>query len=120
MTSTNAPGNSSTNPNPHRGVIPKRGYVTQRSGAATQPKSDFAALSGMGHEANSEFHGSPLPGGSPQRRISLALLPPTPGELDTGGNQVVRTHPWEVLEHVPPQLNQGDSRGAEDGRVYRH
>ena len=21
------------------------------------------------------------------------------------------------LEHVPPQLNQGDSRGAEDGRV---
>jgi integrase len=24
------------------------------------------------------------------------------------------------LEHVPPQLNQGDSRGAEDGRVYRH
>jgi hypothetical protein len=26
----------------------------------------------------------------------------------------------EELEHVPPQLNQGDSRGAEDGRVYRH
>ena len=25
-----------------------------------------------------------------------------------------------VLEHVPPQLNQGDSRGAEDGRGYRH
>jgi len=24
------------------------------------------------------------------------------------------------LEHVPPQLNQGDSRGAKDGRVYRH
>ena len=24
------------------------------------------------------------------------------------------------LERVPPQLNQGDSRGAEDGRVYRH
>src|SRR5262245_65689704 len=24
------------------------------------------------------------------------------------------------LEHVPPRLNQGDSRGAEDGRVYRH
>jgi len=24
------------------------------------------------------------------------------------------------LEHVPPQLNQGDSRGAEDGRGYRH
>jgi two-component system, NtrC family, sensor kinase len=24
------------------------------------------------------------------------------------------------LEHVPPQLNQGDSRGAEDGGVYRH
>ena len=26
----------------------------------------------------------------------------------------------EKLEHVPPQLNQGDSRGAKDGRVYRH
>ena len=26
----------------------------------------------------------------------------------------------QELEHVPPQLNQGDSRGAEDGRVYRH
>jgi len=24
------------------------------------------------------------------------------------------------LERVPPQLNQGDSREAEDGRVYRH
>jgi len=24
------------------------------------------------------------------------------------------------LEHVPPQLNLGDSRGAEDGRGYRH
>jgi hypothetical protein len=27
---------------------------------------------------------------------------------------------YERLEHVPPQLNQGDSRGAKDGRVYRH
>jgi len=26
----------------------------------------------------------------------------------------------QELEHVPPQLNQGDSRGAKDGRVYRH
>src|SRR5262245_1697696 len=25
-----------------------------------------------------------------------------------------------LLEHVPPRLNQGDSRGAKDGRVYRH
>jgi len=25
-----------------------------------------------------------------------------------------------ALEHVPPQVNQGDSRGAEDGRGYRH
>ena len=24
------------------------------------------------------------------------------------------------LEHVPPQLNQGHSREAKDGRVYRH
>src|SRR6516165_5438424 len=28
--------------------------------------------------------------------------------------------PKSKLEHVPPQLNQGDSRGAKDGRVYRH
>ena len=28
--------------------------------------------------------------------------------------------PETELEHVPPQLNQGDSRGAKDGRVYRH
>ena len=28
--------------------------------------------------------------------------------------------PLTHLEHVPPQLNQGDSRGAEDGRGYRH
>jgi len=27
---------------------------------------------------------------------------------------------FHQLEHVPPQLNQGDSRGAEDGRGYRH
>jgi len=26
----------------------------------------------------------------------------------------------DELEHVPPQLNQGDSRGAEEGRGYRH
>ena len=25
-----------------------------------------------------------------------------------------------ALEHVPPQLNRGDSRGATDRRVYRH
>ncbi len=28
--------------------------------------------------------------------------------------------PLIELERVPPQLNQGDSRGAEDGRGYRH
>jgi hypothetical protein len=33
------------------------------------------------------------------------------------GAQTLRHRP---LEHVPPQLNQGDSRGAEDGRGYRH
>ena len=63
-----------------RGVIPKRGYVTQRSGVPPSPKSNFAAFSGKGHEAIFEFHASPLPGGSPRRRISLALLQPTPGD----------------------------------------
>jgi len=34
---------------------------------------------------------------------------------------VVASHNIDYeLEHVPPQLNQGDSRGAKDGRVYRH
>jgi hypothetical protein len=33
----------------------------------------------------------------------------------------VAAHRGQIeLEHVPPQLNQGDSRGAEDGRGYRH
>src|SRR5262245_55670417 len=39
----------------HRGVIPKRGYVTQRSGVPPSPKSSFAAFSGKGHEAIFEF-----------------------------------------------------------------
>jgi len=33
---------------------------------------------------------------------------------------VITRQQAEELEHVPPQLNQGDSRGAEDGRGYRH
>src|SRR5262249_58723989 len=48
---------------PNRGVIPKKGYVTQRSGVPPSPKSNFAAFSGKGHEAIFEFHASPLPGG---------------------------------------------------------
>src|SRR5262249_22214216 len=66
------------NPNPHRGVIPKRGYVTQRSGVPPSPKSNFAAFSGKGHEAIFEFHASPLPAVSPRRRISLARGRPNP------------------------------------------
>src|SRR5262249_44595958 len=61
----------STNPNPHRGVIPKRGYVTQRSGVPPSPKSNFAAFSGKGHEAIFEFHASPLPGGFHHGGVSL-------------------------------------------------
>jgi DNA polymerase len=47
-------------------------------------------------------------------------------EFEDGTLQIVlpngrRDHyPQAHLEHVPPQLNQGDSRGAEDGRGYRH
>jgi hypothetical protein len=72
-------------------------------------------------------------------RISEALdryLPqhPKPAESDPFEDvdphkhleEMLRRH-WEAkkeeaaeLERVPPQLNQGDSRGAEDGRVYRH
>ena len=63
----------------HRDVIPKEATSPEGRGPP-RPKSNFAALSGKGHEANSEFHASPLPGGSPRRRISLALLQPTPGD----------------------------------------
>src|SRR5262249_32891820 len=62
------------------------------------PKSNFAAFSGKGHEAIFEFHASPLPGGfSPRRRISLALLQPTPGDSTRAATRWWRTHPWEVL-----------------------
>jgi len=50
---------SSANPNLYRGVIPKRGYVIQRSGVPPSPKSSFAAFSGKGHEAIFEFYASP-------------------------------------------------------------
>ena len=79
-TSTKRSGQFPRNPNPHRSVIPKRGHVTQRSGASPSPKSNFAAFSGKGHEVIFEFHASPYRGVSPRRRISLALLQPTPGD----------------------------------------
>jgi len=59
---------------------PKEATSPKGRGAPTWPKSNLAALSGKGHEAIFEFHASPLPGGSPRRRIFLALLRPTPGD----------------------------------------
>jgi polar amino acid transport system substrate-binding protein len=50
----------------------------------------------------------PVPGGFEPAREALAT-----GKADVYGENL-------HLEHVPPQLNQGDSRGAEDGRGYRH
>jgi hypothetical protein len=38
----------SNNSNPHRGVIPKRGYVTQRSGASPEAKIKFCRVFGDG------------------------------------------------------------------------
>ena len=61
-TSTKRSGQFPKNPNRHRGVIPKRGYVTQRSGVPPSPKSNFAAFSGKGHEAVFEFRASPYRG----------------------------------------------------------
>ena len=55
----------------HRGVIPKRGYVAQRSGVPPSPKSSFAAFWGKGHEVIFEFHASPLPGGFHHGGVSL-------------------------------------------------
>src|SRR6516225_1299930 len=51
---------------------------------------------------------------TPQGRKTLAK--PLDSSRYGGGIRSV----LEALERVPPQLNQGDSRGAEDGRVYRH
>ena len=53
--------------------------------------------------------------------ITLTNSPQRPNPF--GGS--IKAFPYNFsepheLEHVPPQLNQGDSRGAEDGRVYRH
>src|SRR5262245_48136303 len=42
-----------------------------------------------------------------------------PQPLTAGGAMLTRED-YRQLEHVPPRLNQGDSRGAKDGRVYRH
>ena len=53
--------------------------------------------------------------GDPYRRFAvdaLGMVKPT--------KQQRQVYKACVLEHVPPQLNQGDSRGAEDGRGYRH
>src|SRR5262249_14625693 len=36
--------------------------------------------------------------------------------VENGGRSIIRSY----LEHVPSQLNQGDSLGAKDERVYRH
>ena len=96
-TSTKRSGQFPRNPNPHRSVIPKRGHVTQRSGASPSPKSNFAAFSGKGHEVIFEFHASPYRGVSPRRRISLALLQPTPGDSTRAATRWWRTHSWEVL-----------------------
>src|SRR5262245_40019407 len=68
-TSTKRSGQFPKNPTRHRGVIAKIGYVTQRSGVFS--KSSFAAFSGKGHEANSEFHASPPTGGFHHGGVSL-------------------------------------------------
>src|SRR5262245_14694555 len=45
----------------------------------------------------------------------------TPGESSDMRVTETAAQPVRRLEwHVPPRLNQGDSRGAKDGRVYRH
>jgi AAA domain len=41
-------------------------------------------------------------------------------EIDIQADRLLQDLARSDLEHVPPQLNQGDSRGAEDGRGYRH
>jgi hypothetical protein len=81
-TSTKRSGQFPNKPNPIGVSSPKEATSPKGRGYPPSPKSNFAAFSGKGHEAIFEFHASPLPGGSPRRRISLALLQPTPGDSD--------------------------------------
>ena len=48
----------------------------------------------------------------------LALLVPREHKVEHSNPLKAMTD--EHLEHVPSQLNQGDSLGAKDERVYRH
>ena len=113
-TSTKRSGQFPRNPNPHRSVIPKRGHVTQRSGASPSPKSNFAAFSGKGHEVIFEFHASPYRGVSPRRRISLALLQPTPvtrhGRQPGGANASVGGSSLAIGFVPTPRLDFGAKR----------
>ena len=55
----------------------------------------------------------------PTRPVRIIAGYPPGGAIDIHARLIGQ---WlsQRLEHVPPQLNQGDSHGAEDGRGYRH
>src|SRR5437660_9151800 len=59
-------------------------------------------------------------GGAGGEAADLGFLGPNAIRLQTNGSPLWRSDcatQFDELEHVPPQLNQGDSRGAEDGEA---
>ena len=52
--------------------------------------------------------------GERMRRVGVLIAAEAPQVLGAFRQEL------EKLEHVPPQLNRGDSREAKNRRVYRH
>jgi hypothetical protein len=88
------------------GVSPQKRLRHPKVGAPS-PKSNFAAFSGMGHEANSEFHASPLPGGQ-EHAARIAMLVGTAQHVPTD----MRTLAVRYLAPSCPARRQLGFRGA--------
>ena len=92
------------------------GAAAQTAQSPTSPNPSAASQAGSVPTAQAPAQPAGLAG--PQ--INIAEITAR-ANRDVGVNIETAINGWQhELEHVPPQLNQGDSRGAEDGRVYRH
>src|SRR5262245_26831627 len=70
-TSTKRSGHFPKNPNRHRGVIPKRGYVAQRSGGTHLAKIKSCRASREGALSNFQNPKVPPTGGGPHRAFNI-------------------------------------------------